>query len=223
MHCRNPIGKRSAVLLIAVFVWGCATSIVERKVSLFYEGPKPANIIDTSAQGFSEILVAPFVDLRKEKKSFGTYDWGTLSVNYTSTPGTAAEAVTHLMIGFLQKAGLKTVNGKWNGEIDTLPDIPSEHAIFGEIERLDFSGRGRFYKADKRGVVRLNIKWGNRNTRKVITRTVEVTPDRQDYHLLESSYDHVARMEDVIRKAINRAIWEAMSTMFRTSGNNSRK
>ncbi|MEE9240243.1 MAG: hypothetical protein V3U53_03530 [bacterium] len=216
MRCWNKIGKWAAILSLAVFTWGCATSLVLRKVSLFYEGPKPAEVIDASAQAPSEILVAPFVDLRKNKKSFGTYIWGHLSVDYTSSPGTVAEAVTHLMNGFLQQAGLKTISGQWDGELSSLSDIPTENAIYGEIERLDFSGRGRFYRADKRGIVRLIIKWGNRNTRKVVTRTVEVTPDRQDYHLLDTRYDHVSQMEGVIRKAINRAVREAMSKLFKT-------
>jgi hypothetical protein len=222
MNFRNILGKWAAIAIIAVSVWGCATSLVERKVSLFYDGPKPVNITGASAQELPEILVAPFTDFRKNKKSFGTYDWGNLSVNYISTPGTVAEAVTRLTIGFLQEAGLKTVNGQWDGELGTLPGISSEYAIYGVIERLDFSGRGRFYKADKRGIVRLIIKWGDRNARKVITRMVEVAPDRQDYHILNRSYDHVSRMEGVIRKAINRAMWEAMSTLFKTSVNSNR-
>ncbi len=217
MYCRNTLGKWAAIAIIAFSAWGCATSLVERKVSLFYEGATPANITGASGQESPKILVATFADFRKNKRSFGTYDWGNLSVNYISTPGTVAEALTRLTIGFLQKAGLKTVNGQWNGELSTLPGIPVEYAIYGEIERLDFSGRGRFYKADKKGIVRLIIKWGDRNARKVITRMVEVAPDRQDYHILNTSYDHVSRMEGVIRKAINRAMWEAMSTLFKTS------
>lgn len=217
MRCRNKFGNWAAILFLAVSVWGCATSLVQRKVSLFYEGQKPSTIVNSSSDGIiSEILVAPFIDNRTLKKSFGTYAWGNLSVDYSSSPGTVAESVTHLMIGFLQKAGLKPVTGKWNGELSTLPDISAEHALYGVIERLDFSGRGRFYKADKSGIVRLTIKWGNRRARRVITRSVEVTPNRQDWHILNSGYDHVGKMEDIIRQSINRAIWEAMSTLFGT-------
>ncbi len=217
MRLRNIIGSGAAILILASLAWGCASSQVERKVSLFYQGPNPTTVIRSSA--VSKILVSPFVDLRKGKSTFGTYGWGNANVTYSSTPGTVSEAVTNLTIRFLQDAGVKTVTGKWDGSLDSLPSISADHAIYGEIERLDFSGRGRFYKADKKGIVRLKIKWGDKRSRKIVTRSVEVTPDLQQFHLLDSSYDHVARMEGTIRKAVNRAIREGMSSLF----NNSRR
>lgn len=221
MRFRNFIGSGAAIFVLAFLAWGCATSQVERKVSLFYEGPSPTTVVRSA--GVSEILVSPFVDLRKNKNTFGTYGWGNANVTYSSTPGNVSEAVTNLTIRFLQDAGMKTVTGKWDGRLDSLANISSDHAMYGEIERLDFSGRGRFYKADKKGIVRLKIKWGDKRSRKIVTRSVEVTPDLQQFHLLDSSYDHVARMEGTIRKTVNRAIREGMSSLFNNNSGRARR
>lgn len=214
MFCRNQLGKWAVIFIIAVLAWGCAISLVDRKVALFYEGPQPRTLLASASTSISEILISPTVDLRTEKDSYGAYDWGNSRVNFISSPGTVAEAVSRLISGFFQKAGVKTVTGRWNGQLDTLQDIPAAHAIYSEIERLDFSGKGRFYKANNRGIVRLTIKWGNKAARKVVSRTVEVTPDLQQFHILDTAYDHVARMESVIRDSVNRAVWEGMSTLF---------
>jgi len=217
MRTDNKLLWGAAAFLIMAVLWGCAASRVQRRISLRYEGPKPAALLDPSAQAFPEIIVAPFADLRREKGSFGTYDWGNLSVNYIPGPESVSQGFTRLVREFLSSAGMRPVPGEWNGQLDTLPNINAEHAIFGEIERLDFSGRGRFYEAKNRGTIRVIIKWGNRGARRIITRTVEVAPDRREFHLFTTNYNHVSGMASLIRKTVSRAVRESMTRLFRSS------
>lgn len=205
-----------AALILAASLWGCATSYVQRPVALRYQGPKSGTLIDPSVQAFPDIIIAPFVDLRKQKNSFGTYHWGGLSVDFVSGRETVAEGVTRIVRDFLIKAGMRPVQGKWDGQLGTLPGIQGEHAIYGEIERLDFSGKGRFYEAKNQGTIRLIIKWGNRSAGKIVTRKVEITPNRREIHLFASDFNHVERMEALIRSSVNRAIREGLTTLFNT-------
>ncbi|MBT3350307.1 MAG: hypothetical protein HOC91_00550 [Nitrospinaceae bacterium] len=207
-------GSLGAALLLLASLWGCTTSYVQRPVTLRYEGPKSGTLIDPSVQAFPNIIIVPFVDLRRKKSSFGTYHWGGLSVDFISGRETVATGVTRLVRDFLLKAGMKPVNGKWNGRLDSLPGIQGEHAIYGEIERLDFSGKGRFYEAKNKGTIRLIIKWGNRSSRKIVTRKVEITPNTREIHLFTSDFNHVERMEGLIRSSVNRAIREGLTTLF---------
>lgn len=209
-------GGLGAALMLTASLWGCATSYVQRPVALRYEGPKNGALIDPSVQAFPDIIIAPFVDLRKQKSSFGTYHWGGLSVDFVSGRETVAEGVTRLVREFLLKAGMKPIRGGWDGQLGTLPDIQREHAIYGEIERLDFSGKGRFYEAKNQGTIRLIIKWGNRSAGKIVTRKVEITPDRREIHLFTSDFNHVERMEALIRSSVSRAIREGFTTLFNT-------
>ena len=203
-----------AALMLAASLWGCATSYVQRQVALRYEDPKSGALIDPSVQAFSGIIIAPFVDMRRQKSSFGTYQWGGLSVDFISGRETVAEGVTRIVRDFFIKAEMKPIRGRWNGRIDTLPGIQSEHAIYGEIERLDFSGKGRFYEAKNQGTIRLIIKWGNRSAGKIVTRKVEITPNMREIHLFASDFNHVDRMEALIRSSVNRAIREGLTTLF---------
>ncbi len=214
-------GTRAAALLAAsalllAAAGGCATSLVQRKVTLRYEGPKPATLVDPSVQAFPEIAVAPFVDLRRSKSSYGTYVWGNLSVDYISGEETVAGGITRLVREFLEKAGVRVVRGSWDGRLASLPRASAEHVLYGEIERLDFSGQGRFFESRRKGLVRIVVKWGNRRARKVVRRTVEITPDRRDFHLFAADYDHVSRMEAIIRRSVSNAVRESIGSLFRT-------
>lgn len=206
----------AAAFAALLILGGCATSRVERRVLLAYEGPRPGSLLEPSVKAFKGVIVVPFVDLRRDKHTFGTYTWGNMSVNYTSGAESVSTGITRMVMEFLSRAGMQPTAGKWNGRIDTLPKIKGSHALYGEIERLDFSGKGRFYEAKKTGMVRIVIKWGNRAAGKIVTQTVEVTPDNREFHLFSAGFDHVSKMEELIRKTVSKAIRESITTVFKS-------
>lgn len=214
----NPNKMTALIATVAalLILGGCATSYVERRVLLGYDGPRPSNLLGSSVKAFKGIIVVPVVDLRKKKNTFGTYTWGNMSVNYISGGETVSAGITRMVVEFLSRAGMQPIAGKWNGRIDTLPKLKGDHAIYCEIERLDFSGKGRFYDTKNIGMIRIVMKWGSRALRKVITKTVEVTPDNREFHLFSASFDHVSKMDELIRKTVSKAIRESITTIFKS-------
>jgi len=201
------------VLLLAA-AWGCAAQRALHAVSLHYEGPEAPRLFAPSAAS-PAIVVAPFVDLRKDKERVGLYQWHNMTFDLITKPGTPAEAVTGMARDFLQKAGLRPRAGAWDGEVESLARVEADYAIYGEILSLDFTGRGTLPDAKNRGVVVIEVRLGSRKERQVVRRSVEVAPDEFQFILFDNQYQHLAHIESIIRRSVSRAIREALADLLR--------
>ncbi len=164
-------------------------------------------------RGASAVIVVPFADLRRERGTLGTYRKYPDTIDFVPAGGSVSDSLTEITREFFRRTGYRPQPGEWRGDVEPLADLPADIAVFGEIFQLDFSGRGTFYEASHRGVVQLKIHMGSREARRVISRTIEVTPDALDFHLFDTRFSHHERLAEVIQKAVNKALHEGLTNL----------
>lgn len=212
---RTLAGRRAGVLLLllSAALWGCAAERIQHAVSLHYEGTDAPRLFESSRA--PTIIIAPFQDRRSGKERLGVYQWQNLTVEMIPKQGTASDGVTGMARAFIERMGLKPAPGTWDGEAASLPDIGADYALFGEILTLNFTGEGGLPDAKNRGTVAIEVRLGSRAARTVVRRSVEVTPDEFQFILFDNRYEHIGRMEQIIRRSVSRAIRDGLTDLVR--------
>ena len=207
-------GRASAILLLlTAALWGCGAERIQHAVSLHYEGTDAPRLFEPSQA--PTIIVAPFQDRRVGKENLGVYQWQRLTVELTPKGGTASAGVTEMARAFVERMGLKSASGDWDGEVASLPGIEGDYALYGEIIALKFTGEGGLPDAKNRGTVSISIRLGSRASRTVVRRDVEVTPDESRFILFDNRYEHIGQMERIIRRSVSRAIRDGLTDLVR--------
>jgi hypothetical protein len=212
---RALASKRAGVLplLLSAALWGCAAERIEHAVSLHYEGADAPRLFESSQA--PTIIITPFQDRRSGKDRLGVYQWQNLTVEMTPKQGTASAGVTGMARAFIERMGLKPVQGAWDGEATSLPDIGADYALYGEILALNFTGEGGIPDAKNRGRVAIEVRLGSRAARTVVRRGVEVAPDEFQFILFDNRYEHIGRMDQIIRRSVSRAIRDSLTDLVR--------
>ena len=110
---------------------------------------------------------------------------------------------------------MKVVPGSWDGEASSLAGIEADYALYGEIIALNFTGEGNLPNAKTRGRAAISIRLGSRLNRTVVRREVEVAPEEFNFILLDNRYEHIGRMEQVIRRSLSRVIKDGLTDLVR--------
>jgi hypothetical protein len=200
------------ILLLTAALAGCASERIQHAVSLHYEGTDAPRLFPSHAP---PIIVPPFKDHRLEQDRLGIYYWPRLTVDLIPRGGTASEALTGMAREFLQRMGMKPVPGHWDGEAASLGGIEADYALYGEILALYFTGEGNLRDAANKGKVKIEIRLGSRANRTVVRRSVEVAPDEVQFILFDNRFEHVKRIEQVIRRSVSRAVRDCLTDLVR--------
>jgi len=213
-----PAGKSAGLLALALAAGlaGCATERIQHAVSLHYEGTDAPRLFQ-GAQS-PTVVVTPFQDRRVNPERLGVYYWQRLIVDMIPRGGTASSALTAMAAEFLQRMGMRPVEGRWDGEATSLHAIPADYALYGEILDLRFTGEGTLRDAANKGKVTIEVRLGSRANRTVVRRSVEVAPDETQFILFDNRYEHINRMEQVIRRSVSRAMRDSLTDLVRRTG-----
>ncbi|MDA0999048.1 MAG: hypothetical protein O2807_00845 [bacterium] len=200
------------LLVLAIGAAGCAIERERHAVPLHYEGPAFSRVIPAGVK-VPSIAVSPFQDNREQKDRLGHYVRHRLIVDLVPDQRPVAESLTQMVRERLQNAGFRTSSGTWDGSLDTVSEQKSDYVLFGKIRILDFTDRGQFVKAQRRGTVILEFRLGDPRARRIQTRTVEVTP--KDINIkFTGTQSELAAFDSIIRKTISTALSEGLSSVI---------
>ncbi|OGL63065.1 MAG: hypothetical protein A3J27_15565 [Candidatus Tectomicrobia bacterium RIFCSPLOWO2_12_FULL_69_37] len=212
---RAHAGGRGSVLLLLLTaaLWGCGAERIQHSVSLHYEGADAPRLFEPPQA--PTIVVAAFQDRRTGKENLGIYQWQNLTVEMIPKGGTASAGVTEMARAFVERMGLRPAPGVWDGEVTSLPGVEGDYALYGEILALNFTGEGSLPDAKNRGTVAIEVRLGSRASRTVVRRSVEVAPEEFQFILFDNRYEHIGRMEQIIRRSVSRAIRDGLTDLVR--------
>ena len=160
------------------------------------------------------IGVLPFEDGRVSTEKLGVRVLG----NGREEPirlesSSAAEDLTHILRRSLEARNISVVTiSSWDPAPQNLKDLPPEVdiAIAGRIEALEVEAQSSTFKTTLRYRVKLSAKLGLKAQGKVVTKTIEVSPE--DTVVLFERQKVEETLNEAVASALNRLVEAALTS-----------